>query len=78
MAHTGYVYVPASCQSTAGKGCVVHVVFHGCRQVAGDVGDYVYSKLGYNGWADTNNIIVLYPQVDPTASSVNPQGCWDW
>jgi hypothetical protein len=78
MADTGYVYIPASCQSPAGKGCAVHVVFHGCQQWAGDVGDYVYSKLGYNEWADTNNIIVLYPQVDPTAFSANPQGCWDW
>ncbi|MBV8360056.1 MAG: depolymerase [Deltaproteobacteria bacterium] len=78
MAQTGYVYIPASCQSTAGKGCAVHVVFHGCQQGASEVGDYVYSKLGYNEWADTNNIIVLYPQIDPSAFSANPQGCWDW
>jgi poly(3-hydroxybutyrate) depolymerase len=78
MAHTGYVYIPASCQITAGKGCAVHIVFHGCQQGAGEVNDYVYSKLGYNEWADTNNIIVLYPQIDPTAFSANPQGCWDW
>ena len=26
--------------------------------------------------ADTNRIIVLFPQVK--ASTVNPNGCWDW
>jgi poly(3-hydroxybutyrate) depolymerase len=30
MAHAGYVYIRASCQSTAGNGCAVHVVLHGC------------------------------------------------
>jgi poly(3-hydroxybutyrate) depolymerase len=33
-------------------------------------------KSGINEWADTNNIIVLYPQA--TSSSSNPLGCWDW
>lgn len=47
--------IPASCQSTS-KGCAVHVVFHGCQQGAGEVGDYVYSKLGHNEWDDTNNM----------------------
>ena len=32
--------------------------------------------IGYNKWADTNRIIVLYPQATPTSS--NPLGCWDW
>ena len=31
---------------------------------------------GYNRWADTNDIIVLYPQA--VATFTNPQGCWDW
>lgn len=75
MAGTGYVYVPAPCQAAA-MHCRVHVVFHGCVQSASKVGDDVYADVGYNGWADSNNIIVLYPQVD--ASLANPQGCWDW
>jgi chitodextrinase len=33
-------------------------------------------NTGYNKWADTNNIIMLYPQA--TASGPNPNGCWDW
>ena len=75
MAPTGYVYIPASCRGGAAP-CAVHVVFHGCVQSAQEVGDDVYAKLGYNQWADSNGIIMLYPQVN--RSLANPQGCWDW
>ena len=77
MASAGYVYIPASCQAAAAK-CAVHVVFHGCSQSAQEVGNAVYGKLGYNEWADTNGIIVLYPQVNKSTIPFNPQGCWDW
>ena len=36
---------------------------------------YVFNT-GYNYWADTNNIIILYPQIQKTI--LNPGGCWDW
>jgi poly(3-hydroxybutyrate) depolymerase len=76
MAATGYAYVPAACRVT-GAGCAVHVVFHGCRQSAVTIGsDAIYGRLGYNRWADSNRIVMLYPQVD--ASLANPMGCWDW
>lgn len=78
MADTGYVYVPASCKARTVH-CPVHVVFHGCGQSANYVGDDVYGKVGYNEWADTNQIIILYPQVDKSdLAPFNPQGCWDW
>jgi poly(3-hydroxybutyrate) depolymerase len=76
MASTGYVYIPAACQAS-GAHCAVHVVFHGCGQGAAYVGDDVYGKVGYNGWADANGIIMLYPQVEKLFP-INPQGCWDW
>lgn len=77
MAKSGFVYIPAKCRTAAAK-CAVHVVFHGCVQSAESVGDAVYARLGYNEWADTNRIIVLYPQVDRKPLLGNPQGCWDW
>lgn len=77
MATTGYVYVPKPC-SAAGANCRIHVVFHGCGQAAAYVKDAVYGQLGYNGWADTNRIVVLYPQVEKSPLSGNPMGCWDW
>jgi len=32
---------------------------------------------GYNPWADTNHIIVVYPQTVASAGT-NPNGCWNW
>jgi hypothetical protein len=75
MASTGYVYVPTACRPASAH-CALHVVFHGCKQSASVVGDDVYARLGYNQWADSNGIVILYPQVDP--SLLNPMGCWDW
>jgi predicted esterase len=72
MAATGFVYVPKSC--TAGATCKLHVVFHGCKQNTATVGQQFVSHAGYNRWADTNNIVVLYPQT----SNAAPNGCWDW
>jgi poly(3-hydroxybutyrate) depolymerase len=74
MADSGFAYVPANC--AAGQACRLHVAFHGCEQNADSVGDAFYRNAGYNRWADTNNIIVLYPQAARTAA--NPYGCWDW
>jgi hypothetical protein len=72
---TAYVYVPTACAS--GDTCRVHVAFHGCEmQASGSVGSAFYLHAGYNEWADTNHIVVLYPQTIATAG--NPLACWDW
>jgi hypothetical protein len=85
MAATGWVYVPASCAS--GTTCRVHVALHGCQQNAATIGDKFIRNTGYTRWADTNRIVVLFPQtrVDsssrPTSASgslANANGCWDW
>ncbi len=87
---TGSVYVPAACQQNAQ--CRVHVVFHGCKQYPGasfasgpqgKIADTYVKNSGYNQWADTNNIVVLYPQanamnVGTRLPRSNPSGCWDW
>ena len=85
LSDTGYVYIPATCTPTTR--CRVHVVFHGCKQYAGEVGDAVPTTGGYNEWAETNNIIVLYPQTEAiqvdlgwslVRIEVSSGGCWDW
>ena len=43
----------------------------------GTIGDVFALHAGYNGVAEVNNVIVLYPQVQKTLI-INPQGCWDW
>lgn len=69
----GYAYVPAECERAT---CAVHVVFHGCVQNVATVGERMIRGVGYNEIADTNRLIVLYPQV--AKSAVNPLGCWDF
>ncbi|ALG69466.2 PHB depolymerase family esterase [Beggiatoa leptomitoformis] len=75
MSQTGFAYIPNSCNT---EHCRVHVVFHGCEQGAKKIGNDYYSGTGYNELADTNNIIVLYPQVEPSNIPYNPKGCWDF
>lgn len=74
MADNGVVYVPASCVKTSG--CRIHIAFHGCAQNREKVGDAFVKQTGFARWADTNQLLVLFPQVETTVS--NPQGCWDW
>ena len=85
LSPTGWVYVPANC--AAGAVCKVHVALHGCLQNYDTIGDKFIKNTGYTRWADTNSIIVLFPQtkVDSTSRSTsasgslaNPNGCWDW
>jgi hypothetical protein len=76
MADEGYVYIPRACDTLR---CRVHVAFHGCRQGAAAVGERFVRDAGYNRWADTNRLIVLYPQAIARYWWVyNPRGCWDW
>ena len=57
----------------------MHIVFHGCQQSAAFVGDQFAKGAGYNEWAETNKLVVLYPQVDSSRiAPMNPMGCWDW
>lgn len=85
LSDVGYAYVPHVC---ALETCRVHVALHGCKQQAAAVGDNFYRHAGYNRWADTNHIIVVYPQTISrwgwgwpfyTFNFVlNPNACWDW
>src|SRR5713226_7154647 len=77
LGDTGYVFVPKPCED--GEACRVHIALHGCKQDIGDIGRRFIDDTGYNSWADTNHLIVLYPQT--TSSSLlplNPEACWDW
>lgn len=91
----GYAFVPQACQD--GAPCKIHVVFHGCKQVydknpdsdladdtSNPFGLQMVRHAGYNEWAVTNNLIILYPQAQRVTSSPhmalfgNPRGCFDW
>ncbi len=74
LSAVGIVYVPGHCRNNSG--CRIHIAFHGCSQNSETVGESFVRESGFARWADTNGLIVLFPQV--ATSPVNPQGCWDW
>jgi hypothetical protein len=80
MDTTGQIFVPKNC--TNGQACKVHLAIHGCLQYQGIIQQQFVQKSGLNEWADTNNIIVIYPQLiaqgSPTGAAYNPNGCWDF
>lgn len=87
MDTTGYLYVPAACQSGSSTVCKLHVVMHGCGQSYSDVGTQFIDNSGYKMWADTNDIILLFPQAIANDNYMviwggttlnNPYGCWDF
>lgn len=76
MADTGFVYVPDACET--GETCKLHIAFHGCKQGIDSIGDQYATATGYNGWAEANGIVVLFPQAIKRVLEGNPNGCWDW
>ena len=84
LADTGFVYLPKACEM---GGCRVHVAFHGCKQSAEAVGERFVREAGYSRWADTNRLVILFPQTIARNGwgtwwggnfVFNPNGCWDW
>jgi hypothetical protein len=93
MARFGYAYIPKAVED--GESARVHVALHGCKQgysfvnyVLGQAdvanqppyGNRYITTTGYLSMADSNNLIVLFPQAagsDDNAAQ-NPDGCWDW
>jgi hypothetical protein len=74
LSREGVIYIPQSCSEKAG--CRLHIALHGCEQNLDDVGMKFVEGSGFARWADTNRLVVLFPQV--SASLVNPKACWDW
>ena len=80
-----------ACSRLFNTSCSLHLAFHGCKQSYQVVQDFP-AHAGYNGWAEANNLIIVYPQTQSNA--LNPQGlinvlhvaqqarltsgCWDW
>eukprot|EP01084_Bolivina_argentea_P290594 499198_1 len=79
MDNIAFVYIGSNCIIHPLKnGCRLHVTYHGCLQGAHYINDTLARNGGFNGWGETNNFVILYPQVIPNAAIGNPEGCWDW
>jgi len=78
MSATGSVFVPKPCAQ--GQACGLILAMHGCLQEASLIGDRWVREAGINEWADTNKLVVIYP--DTIASTApgptNPNACFDW
>jgi len=73
LSRVGYLYVPHTCVA---EPCRLHVAVQGCKQDLESVHDDFIRDAGYNQWAASNSIVVLYPQA--TGSATNPNRCWDF
>lgn len=58
MDTTGYLYVPASCQSGSTV-CKLHVAMHGCLQSHSNIQMTFIQNTGYNKWAGEEPCIKL-------------------
>ena len=74
MSGAGFAYVPRSCG--AGSACRLLIALHGCEQGYDAVGTTFVDRANLDQYADTNAMIVLYPQA--ATGATNPYGCWDW
>lgn len=71
----GAAYIPKACKSP-GANCGLHVALHGCQMNPDFIQKQFVENAGYNEWAETNQMVVLYPQ--SAKGTGNPYGCWDW
>jgi poly(3-hydroxybutyrate) depolymerase len=75
MDSTAFRYVPQSC--AAGSTCRLIVALHGCLQGYSKIGRQFVDNSYLNQYADTNNLVILYPQAISNFTN-NFNGCWDW
>jgi poly(3-hydroxybutyrate) depolymerase len=78
MSSTGNVFVPRSCME--GRKCGFVLALHGCLQQSALIGNHWVTEAGINEWADTNGLVVLYPDTIATSAPAptNPNACFDW
>jgi len=76
LGDTAYLYVPNACAQ--GASCSIHVSFHGCNQQLDKISTEYVHHAGYLEYAESNSIIVLFPQATEASSVNNPDACFDW
>lgn len=70
----GIIYIPSNCQEDP-QVCDVHIHFHGCSQNYQSIQMNYIQRIEMNGWAEANDIVVIYPQVSNAQMTFG--GCWD-
>jgi hypothetical protein len=78
LAGHGYLYVPQQCASKQVQ-CHLHISFHGCTMEANSWEGLTFvAYSGLNQWAESNNVVVYYPQAASNVLADNPNACFDW
>jgi hypothetical protein len=78
LMETAYLYIPPAC-AEGRQSCALHLVLHGCAQSAEVIGMDFIEQSGYLPWAEANDIVLAFPQVEKSlVAPLNPHGCWDW
>jgi len=78
LMETAYLFIPPACARIE-TSCALHLVLHGCAQSAEVIGTDFIKQSGYLPWAETNDIVLAFPQVRKSlAEPLNPHACWDW
>jgi poly(3-hydroxybutyrate) depolymerase len=76
MGSTGLLYTPPAC--ARGAACKLVVALHGCLGGQYLTGEEFPRRGNLDTYADTNHLVILYPQAIASLQPYNPQGCWDW
>ena len=76
MDSTGLLYTPPAC--AGGAACKLVVALHGCLSGQYLLGDLFPELANLDTYADTNNLVIVYPQAIASVLPSNPEGCWDW
>jgi len=78
LMESAYLFIPPACAGGR-QSCALHLVLHGCAQSAEVIGTDFIEQSGYLPWAEANDIILAFPQVEKSLiAPLNPHGCWDW
>jgi len=75
LSKKGIIYVPQKCAD--GTQCALHIALHGCSELF-VFEDILMHTMSFNRWAETNNIVMLWPHIGPHGTTKEErQGCWD-
>jgi hypothetical protein len=78
LMESAYLFIPPAC-AEGRQSCALHLVLHGCAQSAEVIGTDFIKQSGYLPWAEANDIVLAFPQVEKSlVAPLNPHGCWDW
>jgi poly(3-hydroxybutyrate) depolymerase len=74
----GYVFYPKQCADGTTI-CKLHIHFHGCTAtlLSSSNGYNYITKYGFNEYAISNNIIIVFPQARFNLI-YNQNNCWDF